>query len=210
MSRLDWDKLTKVLALADSDKQGEALAALHQAKRMLESADLSFRDLGEGAAEAMASAERSHYDADLVMDLEREVDELRRDLAEESRDVEKWKRIAWQNLTSKAEEPDELDTTRRVTKAAAAPRRSQKHIRETVLAFLNNPEHRSLSDREIARRAGVSPQTVSNWRKRLAADSGEAPLHERTFVRGGKTYRMKTANIGQRRRAKHPAEDAGS
>ena len=70
-----------------------------------------------------------------------------------------------------------------------------------MLAYLNNPDRRHLADREIARRAGVSPQTVSNWRQRLAASSGEPALEERTFVRDGKTYRMKTGNIGRGRRA---------
>ena len=36
-----------------------------------------------------------------------------------------------------------------------------------VLSMLDS--HPDLSDREIARRVGVSPQTVNNWRKRMAA-----------------------------------------
>jgi len=36
-----------------------------------------------------------------------------------------------------------------------------------VLSMLDS--HPDLSDREIARRCGVSPQTVNNWRKRMAA-----------------------------------------
>lgn len=45
--------------------------------------------------------------------------------------------------------------------------RTNADKRASVLSMLDkNPE---LSDREISRRAGVSPQTVNNWRKRKAA-----------------------------------------
>ena len=41
-----------------------------------------------------------------------------------------------------------------------------------VLSMLkSNPE---LADREIARRVGVSPQTVNNWRTRLARGTADA------------------------------------
>ncbi len=46
-------------------------------------------------------------------------------------------------------------------------RRTNAAKRDAVMSILDGyPE---LSDREIARRAGVSPQTVCNWRKRLAS-----------------------------------------
>ncbi len=46
-------------------------------------------------------------------------------------------------------------------------RRTNAAKRDAVMSILDgSPE---LSDREIARRAGVSPQTVCNWRKRLAS-----------------------------------------
>jgi hypothetical protein len=45
--------------------------------------------------------------------------------------------------------------------------RSNAEVRKAVLSMLDaNPE---LSDREISRRVGVSPQTVGNWRKRVSA-----------------------------------------
>lgn len=45
--------------------------------------------------------------------------------------------------------------------------RSNADIRNSVLSMLDtNPE---LSDREISRRVGVSPQTVNNWRRRQQA-----------------------------------------
>lgn len=45
--------------------------------------------------------------------------------------------------------------------------RTNAEVRKAVLSMLDsNPE---LSDREISRRVGVSPQTVGNWRKRVTA-----------------------------------------
>ncbi|MCW5720018.1 MAG: winged helix-turn-helix domain-containing protein [Devosia sp.] len=47
------------------------------------------------------------------------------------------------------------------------PRRTNAEKRQAVLSILDT--HPELSDREIARRAGVSPQTVNNWRRRRYA-----------------------------------------
>lgn len=44
--------------------------------------------------------------------------------------------------------------------------------RDAVLEYLKCPERSLLSDREIARIVGVSPQTVNNWRKRINVQSG--------------------------------------
>ncbi|SNR64012.1 Homeodomain-like domain-containing protein [Humidesulfovibrio mexicanus] len=44
--------------------------------------------------------------------------------------------------------------------------------RDAVLEYLKCPERSLLSDREIARIVGVSPQTVNNWRKRLNVHFG--------------------------------------
>lgn len=45
--------------------------------------------------------------------------------------------------------------------------RSNADIRKAVMSMLDT--HPELSDREISRRVGVSPQTVGNWRKRVSA-----------------------------------------
>jgi hypothetical protein len=44
--------------------------------------------------------------------------------------------------------------------------------RDAVLEYLKCPERSLLSDREIARIVGVSPQTVNNWRKRVNVQFG--------------------------------------
>ena len=44
-ARLDIEKFDKILALASSDRDGEALAALRKARPMLNEAGLTFRDI---------------------------------------------------------------------------------------------------------------------------------------------------------------------
>ncbi len=62
-------------------------------------------------------------------------------------------------------------TLRNVYDHPAAPvqsgRRSNADKRAAVLSMLD--DHPNLSDREISRRVGVSPQTVNTWRKKAAA-----------------------------------------
>ncbi|NBB82888.1 MAG: winged helix-turn-helix transcriptional regulator, partial [Alphaproteobacteria bacterium] len=88
-----------------------------------------------------------------------------------------------------------LDRFRRLERRLAGDGvgRRQADIRSAVLAYLEDPETRHLSNREIARRLGISPQTVSNWRNRL----GDEPA-DRVVRRGGRTFRMQTSNIGKR------------
>lgn len=47
MTKLDTAKFTKVMALAGSDQDGEALAALRKAQAMLKSVGMSFVDVAE-------------------------------------------------------------------------------------------------------------------------------------------------------------------
>lgn len=54
---MDPDKLAKVLAMAESDHQGEALSALRAARIMLSRAGLSFRDLAQMARSGSPAAE---------------------------------------------------------------------------------------------------------------------------------------------------------
>ena len=90
--------------------------------------------------------------------------------------------------------------------AKPAPRPAAKEAPKTaterraaVIAQLCDPETSQWSDRAIARAAGVSPQTVGNWRRKLSAlnDPDEPDADQRLYHRGGKTYRMKTKKIGK-------------
>lgn len=99
----------------------------------------------------------------------------------------------------------DLERLPKAAETAPAGRRTNAEKRQAVIEALQDPKRASWSDRAIAREAGVSPQTVSTWRKRLAADGDLPQPVERMVRRGNSTYRMRTANIGQR-----PEEDAAA
>ena len=79
---------------------------------------------------------------------------------------------------------------------------SASERRAAVLAQLRDPESSRWSDREIARTCGVSPQTVSNWRRKLSLQSRhDGPEgRERFYRRGGSVHRMKVKRIGGKRK----------
>jgi transcriptional regulator with XRE-family HTH domain len=49
--------------------------------------------------------------------------------------------------------------------------KTHQRISEAMRAYLQDSNLQFLTDREIARRTGVSPQTVGNWRRRLSRTS---------------------------------------
>lgn len=94
-------------------------------------------------------------------------------------------------------------------------RRSNADKRAAVLTLLRDAEWCGWSDREIARRCGVSPDTVGRIRRELApslsdSDSDDTDNHhqneqQRSFTtKHGATATMNTANIG---RKAQPAPD---
>lgn len=141
-------------------------------------------------------------------------------LAAEAEDARQTLAAAHQELLRVRMQLAEVDSERRRLRqlleraGSAAPAwRHNADKRAAVLLLLSDPAMATLSDREIARRAGVSPQTVGNIRR----DEGcPAPLPtERQVVRNGKAYTMRVAQIGkkpQRRRRSanpRPAEPRG-
>ena len=72
--------------------------------------------------------------------------------------------------------------------------------RAAILQYLGQGDGTGESNRQIARRFGVSPQTIANLRKRLVG-SQDAPRQETiTVQRRGKTYTMRINNIGRKNR----------
>lgn len=175
---LNAGKLAKVLALADSQQEGEALAAVRKAGEMLAKAGLSFTDLlsvPDSPCACGADGDWVRHVALQVIDnlqdevathkraakeLQRRLNRVRRELARARRDAACWKDAAEREgriLPAPPREPE---------------RRTHAAIRSAIEAYLTDPVKAALSDREIARRVGVSNQTVSNHRKRFLA--GEA------------------------------------
>ncbi len=184
---LDRDKLEKVLALADSSSEGEALAALRLARGMLADAGLEFRDLLKGGGRHFPDRRIPYLEA-LIRDLkerlaasEAEVEALRRAKLETTQDFAR-------QVAALGHEKSELSETlkhrvqdlkRRLAEAGRVARqRADK--RDAVIALLQDPETRDLSNRELARRAGVSPQTVSRWRRKLAEEIEAGPALARS------------------------------
>lgn len=78
-------------------------------------------------------------------------------------------------------------------------RRTNADKRAAVLLLLNDEEWAAWSDREIARRCGVSDPFVGALRPKLSANDLQI---DRKATRNGRTYTMDTAAIG--RRAEEP------
>ncbi|SMH56014.1 hypothetical protein [Azospirillum agricola] len=185
---MDPDKLAKVLAMAESEHQGEALSALRAARIMLSRAGLSFRDLAERARPSdpagpapdptivvtpAAPAQPPPPDQLVqglrrqVRDLELELATLRRQLDKAAGDSDRHRDEAdrWRSLAR--------DTAEKLwDMGKALERKHSRHTsgdkRRAVLELLQDPGSALLSDQEIARRVGVSAHIVGHWRRRLA------------------------------------------
>ncbi len=76
-------------------------------------------------------------------------------------------------------------------------RRTNADKRRAVLRLLEDSEWSKWSDREIARRCGVSHDFVNRMRKSICHPMTDTKLNtERKVQRGGTTYTVNTANIG--------------
>lgn len=96
-----------------------------------------------------------------------------------------------------AEVESERRRLRHLLEQAASTAPAWRHNadkRSAVLMLLSDPATAQLSDRELARRAGVSPQTVGNIRRNTEASLPK----ERKAVRNGKVYTMRVSQIGRK------------
>lgn len=183
---MDPDKLAKVLAMAESEHQGEALSALRAARIMLSRAGMTFRDLAERAREDRPAPEPPptvvtpsapaqppppdelvHGLRRQVKDLELELATLRRQLDKAATDLDRHKEEAerWRGLAREtAEKLWDI--------GKALERKHSRHTdsdkRRAALELLQDPASALLSDDEIARRIGLSAHIVGHWRRRLA------------------------------------------
>lgn len=88
-------------------------------------------------------------------------------------------------------------------------KRTNADKRRAVETLLQDEEWRAWSDREIAKRCGVSPDTVGRIREELTVRIGQSQEPERGAVRRGADGRtINTANIGKARAPKPAAEPA--
>ncbi|HYD69031.1 hypothetical protein [Azospirillum sp.] len=208
---MDPAKLAKVLAMAESEHQGEALSALRAARIMLSRAGLTFRDLANAAARPAPDPEPPPTPPQppvtppppdqVVLGLRRQVGDLEREVAALKRQLEK----ASGDMEKQKEEADRWRTLARETAeklwdlGKALERRHSRHTtvekRRAILDHLQDPGSAMLSDQEIARRVGTSVQVVAHWRRRLAIVGRKVRLLP-VVPRGRGLWRPQGARMG--------------
>jgi hypothetical protein len=156
---LNTDRFAKVLALAGSNMDGEALAALRKARVMLADAGLSFIDLALSIGKAGGHPGHSG-----------EVERLRRQLVLAEVDLD----VCRKEIEDYKQQLKQLQCERSRAGSATNLRRSLAAIETRMRAVLGDARLSKLSDRELARRSGMSPQAVGNWRRRLVAERAAA------------------------------------
>jgi DNA-directed RNA polymerase specialized sigma24 family protein len=149
---LNTERFTKILALAGSDRDGEALSALRKARAMLTEAGLTFTDVAQSVGK---SGRHGHQTV--------EAEALKRLLL-----VAEFERDAFRNEMEECRR--KLKKLEREQSQRKSLRRSMAMIEARMRAVLRDRRLAGLSDRELARRTGISPQAVGNWRRRLAAE----------------------------------------
>ncbi|NCC02763.1 MAG: hypothetical protein EOM37_01760 [Proteobacteria bacterium] len=103
MTQTVLSQLDKVLALVDSNQEGEALGALRMARKMLQREGLSFVDLAQAARRAQFSLTRSLFNSVSQQQWEAKIDQLQDDLQAQmeqneslTAQVEFWRRRAFE------------------------------------------------------------------------------------------------------------------
>lgn len=203
---MDPEKLAKVLALAESDHQGEAQSALRAARIMLARAGLSFRDLAAAARKPETGTEPPTYPPPVVVaetldgevvrrqfrEMEQRLQEAeqalareREELARQRQETKRWHQLARETAEQLWDVGKVLESQNSSQPQAPAPER-----RQALLDLLHDPASAPWSDREIARRLGIAVHTVSYWRRRLALlaqrrHSGPALARDRRMLARG-------------------------
>ncbi|MER2519758.1 MAG: hypothetical protein ABTQ34_03600 [Bdellovibrionales bacterium] len=180
MSTARAQRLDKVLALVDSDMEGEALTALRKARQMLAKEGLSFEDLARvatGSASAISLKTpfgilRSAQQSELEIQLEEAratTEDMRLSLHEQDQNLRQWQRKA-------------MELERKLDATASEAKKWQELARETAERLWD---------------LGTSIE-----RGEAAALSAPAPLCALPSPSKGKQHRRKTKVKKPRRRKK--------
>ena len=188
---MDPEKFAKVLAMAESDHHGEAQSALRAARIMLARAGMTFRDLAAmakvpdqaafvptnvpGAGEDTWRRKVRELEA-RIRELENTVETQDTELIRQRGETKRWHLLA-RETAEKLWDVGQALETKRERAVVASDKRKQ------LIETLRDPAGFELSDREIARRIGVTPNAVSYWRWRIAAVD-RARLQSRVALRG--------------------------
>jgi hypothetical protein len=162
---LNTDRFAKVLALAGSNMDGEALSALRKVRSMLAGAGLSFTDVAQSIGKTGGHSGHSA-----------EIDSLRRRLRGAETDLS-MSRHEIKAYKEKLEQLQRQVAAVRSQRRGTNLKRSLAQIEARMRSVLGDPRLSCLSDRELARRTGISPQAVGNWRRRLEGEREPARGH---------------------------------
>ncbi|MEI6557421.1 MAG: hypothetical protein WCO00_03365 [Rhodospirillaceae bacterium] len=196
---MDPEKFAKVLAMAESDHHGEAQSALRAARIMLARAGLTFRDLAAMARESdgwpTPPVEQAAFVPTnvpgageetwrrKVRDLEARIRELEHtvehqdsELIRQRSETRRWHLLA-RETAEKLWDVGQALEARQVRAAAGVNKRKQ------LIELLRDPATAALSDREISRRIGITPNAVGYWRWRIAV-ADRVRLQSRVAIRG--------------------------
>jgi hypothetical protein len=155
---LNTERFVKVLALAGSNIDGEALSALRKVRSMLANAGLSFTDVAQSIGKTDGHSGHSA-----------EVDSLRQRLRVAETDIV----ICRHEIKAYKEKLKRLQRQVAAVRSQGGGRnlkRSLAQVETRMRSVLGDPQLSRLSDRELARRTGISPQAIGNWRRRLAGE----------------------------------------
>jgi chromosome segregation ATPase len=150
---LDITRFAKIFALIGSDKEGEASAALSKTKDLLRAAKWSFTDIAQLVVAGASGEHEAERLQERVADLEGHLVTCVAQITQYEQELKQLRRAQ-----------------RKGTSHAGSLKRRQADIEAKMRAVLGDARLSVLSDREIARRTGISPQTVGNWRRRLEAE----------------------------------------
>ena len=196
---MDPEKFAKVLAMAESDHHGEAQSALRAARIMLARAGLTFRDLaalarGSDGWPVAVAAQAAFVPTNVpgageetwrrkvrelegrIRELERTVETQDAELIRQRGETKRWHLLA-RETAEKLWDVGQALETKQVRAAVVTDKRKQ------LVETLRDPATLDLSDREIARRLGVTPNAVSYWRWRIAVVD-RARLQGKVALRG--------------------------
>ena len=208
---MDPEKFAKVLALAESDHHGEAQSALRAARIMLARSGLTFRDLATMARTSgsfpTAPAEHAAFvptnvpgageetwrkkvrDLEArIRELEHSVDTQNAELIRQRGETKRWHLLA-RETAEKLWDVGQALESKRVRADVAVDKRKQ------LVEMLRDPATYDWSDREIARRLGVTPNAVSYWRWRIAI-TDRARLQGKVALRGRRLVQRFADGVG--------------
>ncbi len=175
-------RLAKVLALMASPIDGEALAAARMVLSLLRSQGIAADDFAQilGNPSNPGPSARGTASEGKVHALETRLSAANATIKALKAELSHWQSKVWDAASMVADLEDRLNQSeRRVTNdpadpadpAAVAPvtdlPRTHKQKSAAITTLLTDPKTGALSDRELARRLLVSPQTIGNWRRRL-------------------------------------------